>query len=176
MHTPPAHVADALGKEHRVPQPPQFTADVRTSVSQPLPSFPSQLPKPAEHPATAHAPPLHSGDAFGSEQARPQLPQFVTLVFRLVSHPSAVGSQSPKLGLHTIEHIPIAHDGRPLLLEHDPPQRPQCVGESIRLVSQVSFASQSPRPDEHMLVRQAPATHTAERPIGVGHALAQRPQ
>jgi hypothetical protein len=47
-HVPVVHVGVAFGVEHGLPQLPQLLSVV-VLVSQPLPSEPSQLPKPLEH-------------------------------------------------------------------------------------------------------------------------------
>ena len=52
-HTPVPHVALALAKLQRTPQPPQwFTSLPRTLVSQPLLAIKSQSPKPVVHAPT----------------------------------------------------------------------------------------------------------------------------
>lgn len=45
-----------------MPQPPQFPSEV-SGDSQPLPSLPSQLPKPASHDPIAHMPVVHAAVA-----------------------------------------------------------------------------------------------------------------
>jgi len=109
VHIPAAHADVANGSEHNVAQEPQLATDVRTSVSQPLAVFPSQLPNPALQLAIAQAPATHDGVAFASVHAAPQPPQLEAEVFRSVSHPLAVlPSQSPRPAMHVVgTHTPI---------------------------------------------------------------------
>ena len=72
-----------------VPQPPQLARLVFVLVSQPSAIWPLQLPKPGLQLAMPQAPPEHCGVPFGVEQRLPHIPQLPTLVFVLVSQPSA---------------------------------------------------------------------------------------
>jgi hypothetical protein len=56
VHAPAVQPDVALGSAQVRPQAPQLVALVWVLVSQPLAAAPSQLPKPAEHPMTVHAP------------------------------------------------------------------------------------------------------------------------
>jgi hypothetical protein len=83
---------------------------LRVSTSQPLVGLRSQSAKPVAHAATAQEPPAQVALACGSAQARPHDPQFASLVWRLISQPSAaVALQSPAPALQrTTAHAPAA--------------------------------------------------------------------
>lgn len=49
LHMPAVQAAVAFGREHVLPQAPQFPSDVLRSTSQPLDGLPSQSPKPGAH-------------------------------------------------------------------------------------------------------------------------------
>ncbi len=95
-HAPPLHAAVALANAQRTRHPPQFIV-VRRSVSQPFVAVPSQLPKPAVQPVSAHVPPTHEASAFAGAHALPQTPQCAALASRSVSQPFiATPSHSPR--------------------------------------------------------------------------------
>src|SRR4051812_38286918 len=73
----PTHAAPVVcaGAPQAWVQLPQLLASVVRLISQPLAGLPSQLAKPAEHPVTAHVPPLHAEVACDSEHAWPHVPQ-----------------------------------------------------------------------------------------------------
>jgi hypothetical protein len=94
---PPAQVAPAFAKEQAIPQPPQFIALERVSVSQPFIALLSQLAKPALQAPSAQLPPAQLAAAFAKEHTVPQVPQFITLALVSVSQPLAgFMSQLPK--------------------------------------------------------------------------------
>jgi hypothetical protein len=75
-HEPVEHTALAFAYAHAWAHAPQLAMSARTSVSQPLATLPSQLPKPALH-ERAHAPAAHPGIPFAPDgHTAPQLPQF----------------------------------------------------------------------------------------------------
>ncbi len=76
-HTPPAHVAVALGKLQRLPHAPQLFVSVRTLASHPLVTFESQLAKPVLHEAMPQVAPAQRGVPLVVVQVVPQAPQFV---------------------------------------------------------------------------------------------------
>ncbi len=91
---PVEQLADALGKLHGVPQPPQLD-NVLVLVSQPSLGFPLQLSNPLLQ-VGAHAPPEHTVDPWSLEQPVPQEPQWALSVLKLISHPLAgMPSQLP---------------------------------------------------------------------------------
>jgi hypothetical protein len=73
---PPAQAAEALGPATQaLPQRPQCIEDAVRSTSQPLAALASQSPKPVLHAITPQAPAAHDGVAWGTEHARPHMPQ-----------------------------------------------------------------------------------------------------
>ena len=148
MTQPPVeHAAVACGSEQVRPHIPQLVADVLRLVSQPLAAFASQLPKPALHAATAHAPLVHAGVALGSEHARPHAPQWLTALRVLVSQPLATFmSQSPKPAAQVMAQRPAVQAAVPLAVLHALPHAPQWLALVLRLVSQplAALPSQSP--------------------------------
>src|SRR4051794_5611030 len=78
-HAPPPHVSPP---PHTTPQAPQLLLSLLRLVSQPLPTLPSQLPKPALHDDTAHALAMQVGVALARLQALPHAPQLDTLDVR----------------------------------------------------------------------------------------------
>ena len=89
-HPSGVHIAVLLGPDkHATPQRLQLLV-VLTIVSQPLPEFASQLPKPRRH-ENPHVPPEHTALAFdgANKHMRPQPPQLRPSVCRLTSHPFA---------------------------------------------------------------------------------------
>jgi hypothetical protein len=109
----------------------------------------------------------------------PQPPQFVLLVFVLVSQPSlaiALQSAKPALQLAT-RHVPVAHPGVPLGIEHTLPHAPQLAGFVCVLTSQplAALMSQSAKPILQLATRHVPAAH-AGAPLGVEHTLPHAPQ
>jgi hypothetical protein len=89
VHVPAGQLADALGKLHRVPQPPQLLVVV-SAVSQPLVAMPSQFPKPPLQPTT-HVPVGHDSVEFGyGPHVTPQPPQLL-VEWIDVSQPLVIG-------------------------------------------------------------------------------------
>ena len=93
-HTPAVHVALRLGATAQVlPHMPQFRGSVSTETSQPSPPMPRfmlQSRNPEEHGAKPQVPPRQRAPALGSfGQARPHVPQLVTLVLMFVSQSGA---------------------------------------------------------------------------------------
>jgi hypothetical protein len=161
---------------HDRPHMPQCELEVERSVSQPLVGLMSQLPKPASHVATAHAPAVHWAVARGSAQADPHVPQWVAEVRRSVSHPSLGSlSQSPyPASQRAMTHPPVEHAAVACASEHARRHIPQCVADVLRLVSQplAGFVSQSPKPAAHAATAHVPFVHA-----GVALASEQaRPQ
>jgi hypothetical protein len=75
-HAPAVHVAVELGGVgHAMPHAPHEVT-VLSEVSHPFEAMPSQLPKPAVHGPSEHAPPAQMPAAFMKVHAWPQLPQF----------------------------------------------------------------------------------------------------
>jgi hypothetical protein len=84
---PPVHDPEALAYVHTVVHEPQCAGSVPKFASQPFANEPSQLPKPLGHVAGTHVPPAHASPA---EQLRLHRPQYVLLLFRSASQPSAL--------------------------------------------------------------------------------------
>jgi hypothetical protein len=117
---------------------------VAVCTSQPLTGSWSQSAKPAAQDATAQLPPVQVALAWGSTQARPQAPQWSSLVRRLVSQPSlAVPLQSPAPSLQrtTVHSLaaqpPAATPGS----EHTVSQPPQCAGSMAVLAQKADEAA-----------------------------------
>src|SRR5438094_7416902 len=112
MHAPFVHVWPLA---QTTPHPPQLFALVLMLVSQPFAALPSQLPDPALHAATPHAPAEHAAVPLAAEHTVPHAPQLLTLLATLVSHPSApllLQSLNPALHAATT-HAPLAQAGVP---------------------------------------------------------------
>ena len=88
LHTLPEQSAVALaGAGQTVPHTPQFVTEELRSTSQPSPTAPLQLPKPALH-AKPHVPALQVDVAFGRlGHAIAHEPQWFTSVLRLKQEP-----------------------------------------------------------------------------------------
>jgi hypothetical protein len=106
-HVPLIHIAVAFAKEHRIPQPPQlFASAPRTSVSQPLAAIPSQLPLPAAHAPTTHAPAAQACVATpASAHTVVHEPQCVGSVAVATQLPLQLVSPAP----HDVAQAPIEH-------------------------------------------------------------------
>src|SRR5689334_13004763 len=99
-------------------QAPQCVLLVRMSVSQPLATLLSQLPKPVLH-DTPQLLAVHEGVLLFVEHTVVQVPQCRTSEVRFTSQPLlALLSQLPKPELHAMLQLPIEHDGVPLVAEH----------------------------------------------------------
>jgi hypothetical protein len=158
---------------------PQSEVLVRTSVSQPLLSVPSQFSKP-----DAHVRPQTIAEQYDvllgrDAQGRPQAPQFMRLARRSISQPfAAAPSQlsrpvSQAASAHTpLRHAPVPPENTQPLLH-----MPQCAALDERSVSQplAALPSQSPKPALQRARAHAPAAQAAT-PLGKVHALPQRPQ
>jgi hypothetical protein len=138
VHWVPEHAGVPFCTAQTTPQPPHaFTLFVVT-VSQPLVSVASQLPKPAAH-VMEHAPPEQDGAPLFALHALPQAPQWDTFVAVLVSQPFAVfPSQFANVPLHeAISQVPVAQVSTAFGRSQIAPQLPQLVSV-LRLVSQPS--------------------------------------
>jgi hypothetical protein len=99
MQVPIWHVsveqsATAPARTHAVPQLPQSVV-VRSDVSHPFATSPSQLAHPASHIVIAHVPLPQSPVAWAGAQGTPHAPQLVAVLTR-VSHPlPVIPSQLP---------------------------------------------------------------------------------
>jgi hypothetical protein len=95
-HAPAEHDGVPLAVEHALPQRPQLPTLVRVSTSQPLAALPSQSAKPVLQ-VNPHAPAAQKIDALArAAQARPQPPQWATVVLVFTSQPlPSTPSQSP---------------------------------------------------------------------------------
>lgn len=94
-HVPALHVADAFAPlGHSMPHRPQLAVDAFTSVSQPLESSMSQLPRPIVH-AIEQAPATHVAVPPMPPHVRRHEPQFIGSVDVSASQPfAAFPSQS----------------------------------------------------------------------------------
>src|SRR5262249_53513937 len=134
-----------------MPQAPQLAGDDERSVSQPLATIMSQLPKPALHDPTTHAPDMQAATALGSgAQAEPQALQFLGSVCVLTSQPlPGMPSQSRNACRHeAMEHWPSTHSALALGVMHALLQAPQFLMSLARPVSHPSEGSllQSSKP------------------------------
>ena len=88
--------------------PPQWLVLILVSVSQPVDTSRSQLPKPDAHEAIPQAPLTQLGVPWATVQMLPQLPQLAVLVAVLVSQPAAA-VQSAKPVLQSYPQMPATH-------------------------------------------------------------------
>jgi hypothetical protein len=109
-HVVPRHSGVPFCTVQIVPQPPQFWGLFVVAVSHPLPTFASQLPKPAAH-VMPQTPEAQYARPLVVSQARLQPPQFFALVSVFVSQPfAAFPSQSANGGMHDeISQVPLVH-------------------------------------------------------------------
>jgi len=121
------------------------------------------------HAPITHVPDTQLADAFGNEQAIPQVPQWLTFEPRLISQPFAgTVSQLPKPALHVLsEHVLAVQTAEAFAYEHAVPHAPQLLTLFVRLVSHpfTGLLSQSPRPAEHVVVMQTPDEQPGAPPI-----------
>ncbi len=96
-HAPARHAGSALSSAgQRMPQAPHSATSVWRLTSQPLVAAPSQSARPVSQWSTAHAPATHAEVAPAAAQARPQVPQLLTLL--------CVSTQPP------VQHVcPVGH-------------------------------------------------------------------
>ena len=130
-------------------------------ASQPFEALPSQFAKPALH-VGMQDPAVQAVVPFAFEQELPQVPQFASVVFRLVSQPvEASPSQLPNPLLQAIEHDPSEQPGVPLVPLQTAPQEPQFPTLVSVFVSQPvdPMRSQLPNPAEQVPSVQLPLTH-----------------
>jgi hypothetical protein len=160
---------------HTVPQAPQSLVLVFRSVSQPLPLFLSQLPKPVSHDAIWQLPVEQVAVAFVRLQLVPHAPQLVS-VSSGDSQPSLCGSllQSPHPAEHAIEQLPPLQLAVPFAPLHTVPQAPQSLVLFWVLVSQplLDWPSQSAVPALHFEHPQLPLTQFGV-PFGQEHTFPQ---
>ncbi|MBK8694091.1 MAG: hypothetical protein IPN17_17860 [Deltaproteobacteria bacterium] len=177
---------------HTRPQAPQLLLSPLRLISQPLGTSPSQSRKPAAQEATVHAPAAQPAVPLITVHARPQVPQWATVVLVLVSQPLLrLPSQLPSPELQAMEHTPPLHAGVPPLLGQRLPQlagMPDTTGppmpQLLTLLSVVvsqplpSMPSQLPRPTPHTTIemRHIPAVHTGLAPVGAEQRVPQAPQ
>jgi hypothetical protein len=118
-----------------LPQLPQFCVLVLRLTSQPFDARPSQSAVPAAQVAQPQAPLTQLG-VVGQVHTFGQLPQWFTLVLRLVSQPPAgFESQSPKPAAQVGLHTPAVQVVVPFVFVQAVLQSPQCVVSLVRLVS-----------------------------------------
>jgi hypothetical protein len=119
------------------------------------------LPKPALHVRIPQVPDEHVAVALRSEQALPQLPQFVTLLWVFVSHPF-VGSPSqlPHPTTQVGAHVPLEQTVVPWGFVQPLPQLPQLATLVCVFVSQpfAALVSQLAKPGEQLPRVQTPLT------------------
>ena len=161
------HVAVALAATQAVPQVPQFKASFVVVVSQPSPTLPLQLPKPAAQ-VILQTPAEQLGVPWELLQAAPQVPQLVALLLVSASQPFAAFapliSQFWKLPLQdVIVQVPATHAPTALAGAHTEPHALQLFVSVLRLTSQPSERSplQSAKPASQVLIPQAPNVHLA---------------
>ena len=152
-HCPATQLGDPFCAGQTTPQPPQFCTSVVVAASQPFAALPSQSVKPGEH-AYAHVLAAHEATVLGrGAHARPQPPQWATVLVVLTSQPlAAFMSQLAKPAEHAATvHAPAAQPAVPLATAQVRPHIPHAVGVVLRLVSQplAGFMSQSAKPVSH---------------------------
>jgi hypothetical protein len=148
-----------------VPHAPQFDVLVDRFASQPFDAWPSQLPKPVLHVPRTHPPPEQAAPAFANEHALPQLPQSVTEVFVLVSHPfDAMPSQLPNPAVQVGTQAPVVQTVVPWAFVQALLQAPQSERLVLVFVSQpfAGLLSQLPKPALHVPSVQVPATQLSD--------------
>lgn len=166
-HVPVAHVADAPAREQVVPHAPQ-SVTVRSDVSQPFDTRPSQSAKPVLHAMISQAPVEQLPAPFAGAQDTPHAPQLV-VVFSVRSQPFDVRpSQLPNVGRHSKSvQAPTAQEAVALGNAQGTPHAPQFV--SVRMfVSQPSAVDmlQSSVPDMQVVTRQVPVAQLPVPPAG----------
>jgi hypothetical protein len=162
---------------------PQLPSLAETGFSQPS-SGPgaagrAQLSNPSLH-VDAQAPAEHWSDATPAVlQARPQAPQWVTLLPRSASHPfDGTPSQSSKLPVQAAtSHTPPRHTGLAFGKLHAAPHLPQLATPLLVSTSQPlsGLPSQSAKPPLHCATVHLPAAHPAVA-LGRLQTVAQPPQ
>jgi hypothetical protein len=121
---PAVHSAAALAKEHALPQAPQWLTSEARVTSQPSPSAPLQLARPAVQTAAEHAPAMQVRPPV---QTNPQAPQLLPSLVLSISQPlAALPSQLLKPVAQVSTQAPAAHEAALLAPEgHALPQVPQ---------------------------------------------------
>jgi hypothetical protein len=140
-HAPLTQLPWAFGNAHAVTQLPQCVSSVLRFVSQPLPTFASQLPQPAAQ-LMEHEPPVHWGVPLVELQITPQAPQLVTLVCVSASHPVAYCRSQFAYGAvqaATVQVV-VLQPGVPFCTVQALPQAPQLLTLLTVEVSQPSAA------------------------------------
>jgi hypothetical protein len=163
----------------RLPQAPQLLRSSVVGVSQPLEAMPSQLPKPAVHDARVQAPLVQAGLPLANVQVRPQVPQLVTVLVRLVSQPLLSSpSQLPKPVLQVMPQAPAVQVAAALArVGQAVPQAPQLVAlvrvstsqPLLLLLSQLAKPSLQRRP-------QVPIAQAAAALAPPAQTVPQAPQ
>jgi hypothetical protein len=109
-----------------------------------------------------HEPAVHAVVPFAFVHELPQVPQFASVVFRLVSQPfDGAPSQFPNPELQAIEHEPSEQLGVPFVALQAAPQFPQFETFVSVFVSHPvePIPSQLPKPAAHVPSVQLPLTH-----------------
>jgi hypothetical protein len=171
-------VSAALAKSQTTPQPLQSLVVVRL-VSQPLFGFPSQLAQLVEQ-IGVQAPAMQLVVPWPAcwVQAMPQPPQWVELVWVLVSQPFwALPSQFANPALQAPSwQVPLLQTAPALAKLQELPHVPQCVRLLLRLASQPVFTlpSQLPKPVLQAMLHEPSAQEAV--PLVPLQALPQLPQ
>jgi len=171
-HAAPTQLGVPWLELHAAPHAPQCAAVVARSVSQPASAV--QSPHPAAHaywqPPSEHPVATMCAGAFAAHEY-PHAPQFNTLVFVSVSHPSDPATfSSPLQSLHPPSHVcsqlPVVHTGAECAgtSSHPFPHVPQLLTSLPVAVSQpfrlaFSFALQSVKPGRQLAMLHALAVH-----------------
>ena len=162
-----------------MPQPPQLFNEVWVLTSQPFAATPSQSSKPALHDRIAQPVAVQRGVALARLQVLPQLLQWVVLVFRLASQPSASSAlqsanpaaQAPKV------QLPDTQVSDAFNMLQTAPQPPQLASDEAVFTSQplAGFASQLVHPSlQAFSVQVVPLQ--AGTPLANEHTFPQAPQ
>ena len=145
-------------------------------VSQPLPRFPSQFPKPALH-VIAQLPALQPAEPLLALHTVVQVPQCPTSVLVFVSQPfDTPPSQLAKPELQEMLHVPELQLGVPFWALQTVVQLPQCAGSLEKFVSQPLPTLPSQLPDDGPQVMAQEPRLQLGVPFTELHALPQKPQ
>lgn len=158
-------------------QLPHAVAVLVRSVSQPLASIESQLPKPASHIPIAHEPLEQVAVALARLHGVPQVPQFDVVVSD-VSQPSGLDIlQLPQPASQVVSvQLPLAHDSEALGSAQETPHAPQSLVVVVeRSQPSAGIPLQSAQPASQAAIAQPPETHISTA-CGRLHAMPQPPQ
>jgi hypothetical protein len=175
-HVPLVQSAIALARTHGAPQLPQSVV-VRSEVSQPFTTLPSQFDQPASQVVIVHMPVEQSPVARDGAHGTPHAPQLVSVLVRVSQPFDVMPSQLPNPGRHsTSVQMPAAHEATAFGNVQVTPHAPQF--ESVRIdVSQPSVVImlQSSKPAAQVVTRHMPLEQSPV-PLEGAHTVPHDPQ